>query len=79
VLRRTVARQLCEAGRISVNGYKAKASKEIKPGDLIEIRRGDRRTIARVAAIPSSKQVARAVSTSLTEVIADETLPNFLH
>jgi ribosomal 50S subunit-recycling heat shock protein len=72
VLRRTVARQLCDANRIRVNGQAAKASKEIKTGDEIEIRRGDRRTIVRVTDLPSSKQVAKAAAANLIETISDE-------
>jgi ribosomal 50S subunit-recycling heat shock protein len=76
VLRRTIARQLCDAGRISVNGEKAKASKEIKSGDVIEIRRGDHRTAARVTELPRSKQVSREEAAGLVEITAAEDQPD---
>lgn len=42
IKRRTVANEACDAGRITVNGNTAKASLRIKPGDIIEIRFGNR-------------------------------------
>jgi ribosomal 50S subunit-recycling heat shock protein len=73
VLRRSIARQLCDAGRISVNGSKAKASKETKAGDEIELRRGSRKTVVRVIEIPRTKQVSKAAADSLIEILAEET------
>ena len=37
IKRRTVANEACDAGRIQVNGKVAKASVQVKPGDVIEI------------------------------------------
>ena len=37
IKRRTVANDACDAARISVNGKPAKASYQVKVGDLIEI------------------------------------------
>ena len=76
VLRRTIARQLCDAGRINVNGLAAKASKELKVGDEIEIIRGEKRMVARVIEIPCSKQVSRQAAGSLVEVMSSETVPD---
>jgi len=64
---------LCDAGRIDVNGFVTKASKEIMVGDKIEIRRGTRRTTVRVLQIPTSKQVSKAGAGELIEIIKDET------
>jgi ribosomal 50S subunit-recycling heat shock protein len=72
VLRRSVARELCDAGRIDVNRSKAKASKELKPGDEIELRRGSRKTRVRVIEIPRSKQVSKADAGSLIEILSDD-------
>ncbi|MGB9866601.1 MAG: RNA-binding S4 domain-containing protein [Bacillota bacterium] len=44
IKRRTIAKQLCEGGLIAVNGKVAKASTEVKAGDVIQIRIGDRVT-----------------------------------
>ena len=42
IKRRTVANDACDAARISVNGKPAKASYQVKVGDLIEIACGQR-------------------------------------
>lgn len=44
IKRRTVANEACDAGRIQVNGKVAKASVQVKPGDVIEIQFGNRNT-----------------------------------
>ena len=38
IKRRTVANEACDAGRVTVNGRPAKASAEVKVGDVIEIK-----------------------------------------
>ena len=40
IKRRTVANEACDAGRILVNDKVAKASLNVKPGDIIEIQFG---------------------------------------
>ena len=40
IKRRTVANEACDAGRVLVNGRTAKASVNIKEGDIIEIQFG---------------------------------------
>jgi len=42
IKRRTVANEACDAGRVSVNGKIARASYDIKVGDVIEISFGTR-------------------------------------
>ena len=37
-----MANEACDAGRITVNGKVAKASLNVKPGDVIEITFGDK-------------------------------------
>ena len=37
IKRRTVANEACDGERVTVNGRQAKASYQIKPGDVIEI------------------------------------------
>ena len=44
IKRRPVANEACDAGRILVNDKVAKASLNIKPGDIIEIHFGDKMT-----------------------------------
>jgi len=40
IKRRTIANEACEAGRVKVNEKVAKASLQVKPGDIIEIQFG---------------------------------------
>ena len=40
IKRRTVANETCDAGRVLVNGKTAKASVNVKAGDVIEIQFG---------------------------------------
>ena len=42
IKRRTVANEACDAGRISVNGRQARASYDVKVGDILEISFGSR-------------------------------------
>ena len=48
IKRRTVANEACDAGRVMVNGKAAKASTQVKPGDVIEIQFGTRTVKAEV-------------------------------
>ena len=48
IKRRTVANEACDAGRVMVNGKAAKASAQVKPGDVIEIQFGTRTVKAEV-------------------------------
>jgi len=42
IKRRTIANEACDAGRVLVNGKTAKASLNVKQGDVIEIQFGTR-------------------------------------
>ena len=48
IKRRTVANAACDAGRVSLNGKVARASAEVKAGDIIEIQFGNKVTTAKV-------------------------------
>ena len=51
IKRRTVAFEACDGGRVSVNGKVAKASAEIRPDDVLEIRFGTRTLRVQVLAV----------------------------
>ncbi len=51
IKRRTVANEACDGGRVSVNGRTAKASAEVRPGDVIEISFGERRVRVEVVSV----------------------------
>ena len=44
IKRRTIANEACDSGRISVNGKVAKASYDVKAGDVLELRFGEKVT-----------------------------------
>ena len=48
IKRRTVANEACDAGRVSLTGKVARASAEVKAGDIIEIQFGNKVTTAKV-------------------------------
>lgn len=48
IKRRTVANDACDAGRVMINGKVAKASTDVKAGDVIEIEFGNRNVKVRV-------------------------------
>lgn len=51
IKRRSVANEACDAQRIEVNGRTVKASYEVKVGDVISIRMGEKTVKAEVLAI----------------------------
>ena len=42
IKRRTVANEACDAGRVSANGRPVKASYDVKVGDILEIKFGEK-------------------------------------
>jgi ribosomal 50S subunit-recycling heat shock protein len=71
VLRRTVAQELCEAGAVFVNGAAARASRAVREGDEVTVRRRGRVLTVRVLTLPQAKQVSRNDAASLYEVVSD--------
>ena len=62
ILRRTVAKEMCDAGRVCVNGSQARAGREMRVGDTVEIDFPRRWLKFRISLIPShapSKESAR--------------------
>jgi ribosomal 50S subunit-recycling heat shock protein len=60
IKRRTVANEACDTGRVAVNGKIARASLEVKEGDVIEISLGQKPLKVRVLKVPehSTKETA---------------------
>ena len=56
IKRRTVANEACDAGKVVVNVKQARASYDVKEGDIIEITLGARTVKVRVTAV---KEVVR--------------------
>ncbi len=54
IKRRTVANEACDSGRVFVNGKQARASLNIKEGDVIEVQFGNRSVKAEVLKVQES-------------------------
>ena len=67
---RTLAKEACERGKITVNGYPAKASRAVPPGDRIRLDLGAR-VRGRVTEVPPG-QVSRKAARDYFEVLSDE-------
>ena len=59
IKRRTVAREACDQGRVSLNGRVAKAGAAVKVGDVIEIAFGTRNVKAEILDIITTKREGR--------------------
>lgn len=68
IKRRTVANEVSDMGRISVNGNPAKAGKQLKEGDAIEIEYANRTVKAKVLRIPQNN-VSIQEAPTLYEII----------
>ena len=60
IKRRTVANEACDAGRVSLNGKVARASAEVKAGDIVGITFGTRKIEVRVLSIQEVKKKKEA-------------------
>lgn len=69
IKRRTVANDACDADHVTVNGRRAKASYDVKEGDVLEIAFGQRTLKIRVKLVKDS--VAKAEASEMYEVIED--------
>ena len=67
IKRRTVANDACDTEHVTVNGRQAKASYDVKEGDLIEVSFGQRTLKVRVLDV--REHAAKADASSLYEVI----------
>jgi len=63
IKRRTIANEACDAQRISVNGRTVKASYDVKCGDVIEIRFGER--VLKVEVLTVSEHATKADATAM--------------
>lgn len=67
IKRRTIANEACAAGRITVNGRQVKASYDVKTGDVIEIKMGEKTVKVEVAEI--LEHVLKNDASSLYKII----------
>jgi ribosomal 50S subunit-recycling heat shock protein len=55
VKRRTIAREMCDTGRILVNGHQSKPSKELKQGDFVTLQFTMKSIELEILALPDRK------------------------
>ena len=60
IKRRTVANEACDNARVSANGRPVKASYDVKPGDVLELRFGERTVRVEVLAVDEHANKAEA-------------------
>jgi len=71
VPRRTGAKDLCDAGEVSVNGQAAKAGREVHLGDRVTLLLPTREITVQVLALPTGRSVAKAAARELFCVIGE--------
>ena len=67
IKRRTVANEACDAAHVTANGRPAKASYDVKVGDVLEITFGAR--TLRIRVLDVKETVGKDAASSLYEVI----------
>lgn len=67
IKRRTVANEICDAGRVKINEKPAKASTEVKIGDIIEVRFGEK--ITRFEVINISEHVRKGEAQEMFKIL----------
>lgn len=69
IKRRTVANEACDSQRISVNGKNAKASYDVKLGDLITVTFGTKAVTVRVLEIKETTK--KSESSGMYEIVSE--------
>ena len=70
IKRRTVANEACDAGRVLVNGKAARASYEVKPGDLLELQLGSRSVKAQILSV--NEYAKKGEAEEMYKILSDE-------
>lgn len=80
IKRRTLAKEVADQGRITINGKVAKASSSVKAGDELAIRFGQKIVTARVEELRDTvkKEDAAKMFTILKEERLDKVEPEFI-
>ena len=68
IKRRTVANEACDNQRVTANGRPVKASYDVKEGDVLELRFGER--IVRVEVLAVSEHVGKADAPAMYRELA---------
>ena len=68
IKRRTIANEACDSERVSVNGRVVKASYDVKEGDMIEIRFGQK--LVKVEVLAVNEHAAKADAPAMYKELA---------
>ncbi len=71
IKRRSVAKAVCDSGRVLVNDHKAKAGKELHEGDVLHMNLNSRILTCQILSIPTGN-VRAAEASSLYRIISEE-------
>ncbi len=74
IKRRTVANDACDAGRVLVNGKPARASYDVKIGDILDLQLGSRSVKAQVLSV--NEYAKKETADEMYKILSDE--PNKL-
>lgn len=69
IKRRTVANDACAGGHVSVNGKPAKPGAEVKAGDVLEIRFGER--VSRFEIVSVAEHAAKADAADMYRALSE--------
>ncbi len=70
IKRRTVAKEACDQGRVSLNGKIVKAGAEVAVGDEVIITFGNRKLTLRITAL--EEHVKKELAKELYEILSEE-------
>ena len=70
IKRRTVANEACSGGRVSLNGKVSKPGADVKEGDIMEIRFGNRVGKYRIMSVP--EHVRKEEAQNMYEVLEED-------
>ena len=70
IKRRTVAKEACDGGRVTLNSKTAKAGTEVKVGDVMEIRFGNR--LGRYEILSIAETVRKDAAAELYRVLEED-------
>ena len=70
IKRRTIANDACDAGRVLVNSKQARASYEVKEGDVLEIRLGSHSIKAKILSV--DEYARKPDAADMYEILSEE-------
>ncbi len=72
VKQRPLAKEMCDAGHVKIDGKSAKPSRNVVEGETVELTFPGRRLAVRVTRVPDARSVPKDVARTFYDVLADE-------